>query len=70
MVTKYISLVKHLIAWNILDISWFLKGDISRHLIFAILENLFVPSHLIFFATFVYRVIKFSRFFSNLEKRE
>ena len=24
------------------------KGDISQHLIFAILENLFKPSHLIF----------------------
>ena len=29
-------------------ISRFLKGDISRHLIFAILENLSKPSHFIF----------------------
>ena len=30
------------------SISRFLKGDILRHLIFVILENLFLPSHLIF----------------------
>ena len=45
-------------------ISQFLQGDVSRHLIYTFLENLFKPSH-----QFVC-VTKGSRSFSNREKRE
>ena len=46
-----------------------LKGDILRHLIFVILENSFIPSHLTFHHS-VYHIPKFLQVDKNCEKDE